>query len=204
MIEEPVTLWIEQVRKADEVAMRQIWQHFAGRLHEFARRKIRPNTRRAYDEQDAVQSMFHSLCQGLEEGRYPDLENRDNLWRLMLVMTGRKISKRHRYDQQLKRDNRRLLTESYFAPNPQDRDLPGLQLAAGEPTPEFLAEFSETFERLFGILETDDLKQVAMHRIEGFDDSEIAKRLECSRSTVQRRLAMIRKIWQTEMVDDER
>ncbi|MDB4545003.1 ECF-type sigma factor, partial [bacterium] len=161
-----------------------------------------PKTRRVYDEQDAVQSMFLSLCQGLKADRYPDLQNRDNLWRLMLVMTGRKISKRHRFDRQLKRDNRRLLTDSYFVQNSQDRNSPNLYPSAAEPTPELLAEFADTSSALIEALGTDNLKDVALLRIEGFDDCEIASRLQCSRSTVQRRLVMIRKIWEVELFND--
>jgi DNA-directed RNA polymerase specialized sigma24 family protein len=120
----------------------------------------------------------------------------------MLVMTGRKISKRHRFDRQLKRDNRRLLTDSYFVQNSQDRNSPNLYPSAAEPTPELLAEFADTSSALIEALGTDNLKDVALLRIEGFDDCEIASRLQCSRSTVQRRLVMIRKIWEVELFND--
>ena len=202
IIDDPVTIWIEQVRQSDDEAIKHVWQHFADGLQEYARGKIHPKTRRVYDEQDAVQSMFLSLCQGLKADRYPDLQNRDNLWRLMLVMTGRKISKRHRFDRQLKRDNRRLLTDSYFVQNSQDRNSPNLYPSAAEPTPELLAEFADTSSALIEALGTDNLKDVALLRIEGLDDCEIASRLQCSRSTVQRRLVMIRKIWEVELFND--
>ncbi|MDB4372677.1 ECF-type sigma factor [Mariniblastus sp.] len=202
IIDDPVTIWIEQVRQSDDEAIKRVWQHFADGLQEYARGKIHPKTRRVYDEQDAVQSMFLSLCQGLKADRYPDLQNRDNLWRLMLVMTGRKISKRHRFDRQLKRDNRRLLTDSYFVQNSHDRNSPNLYPSAAEPTPELLAEFADTSSALIEALGTDNLKDVALLRIEGFDDCEIASRLQCSRSTVQRRLVMIRKIWEVELFND--
>ncbi|MDB4370779.1 ECF-type sigma factor [Mariniblastus sp.] len=202
IIDDPVTIWIEQVRQSDDEAIKRVWQHFADGLQEYARGKIHPKTRRVYDEQDAVQSMFLSLCQGLKADRYPDLQNRDNLWRLMLVMTGRKISKRHRFDRQLKRDNRRLLTDSYFVQNSQDRNSPNQYPPAAEPTPELLAEFADTSSALIEALGTDNLKDVALLRIEGLDDCEIASRLQCSRSTVQRRLVMIRKIWEVELFND--
>ena len=51
---DPVSVWIVELRAADEVAARRIWEHFAIRLVAIARNSIRASTRRAYDEEDAV------------------------------------------------------------------------------------------------------------------------------------------------------
>jgi ECF sigma factor len=36
------------------------------------------------DEEDVVQNAFHSFFQGLARGRFPQLNDRDNLWRLLV------------------------------------------------------------------------------------------------------------------------
>lgn len=196
---DPVSLWIEELRQADEVAAHNVWQHFAARLHQSARKNLRAKTKRVYDEEDVVVSMFHSVCRGLAEGRFPDLQDRDSLWRLMLVVTGHKISNRHRHDQRQRRDNRRTLTDSVFIEREGEQvSQLGNRLLSREPTPEFVAEFHETSERLFGALEDPDLQGIAALRIEGYNDSEIADRMDCSRRTVQRRLTMIRQIWESQ------
>lgn len=191
---DPVSLWIEGLRQADDVAAHGVWNHFAGRLSELARRRISPSTKRVYDQEDAVQSMFLSVCLGLEEGRFPDLKDREGLWRLMLVITSQKISNRHRFDRQQRRDIRRTASESVFCPG-ADVDAfadNGLMLSR-EPTPEFAAEFLETCETLFHGLADPLLEQVVTLRLEGFSNTEISERMDCSRRTVQRRLEIIRR-----------
>lgn len=190
--EDPVSLWIEQLRASDEVAARRVWEHFAARLYLMARRKLRPETRRVYDEEDAALSMFESVCSGMAAGRFPDLQNRDSLWRLMLVITSQKISNRHRFDQQKCRDIRRNLADSIFSSS-EGSEMP---LISREPTPEFTAELEDTFERLFSCLDEPNLREIATLRMEGYTDEEIAQKLNCSRRTVQRRITIVRRHWE--------
>jgi DNA-directed RNA polymerase specialized sigma24 family protein len=164
-------------------------------LVEVARRKLRPDSRRAYDEDDAAQSAFHSLCRGVSDGRFDDLNDRDGLWRLLLVITARKIGERHKFDQREKRDIRRLVTESAFGPAASDSRGGLDQLASCEPSPEFAVEFSETCDRLHAELGDSSLEQVARLKLQGFTDGEVATELGCSRRTVQRRLEIIRRQW---------
>jgi len=76
MDSQSVTGWIDQISDGDEQAAEQLWQHISVRLHEFAQQKLDVQTRRQYDEHDAANSAFHSLCRGLADGRI-EAENRD-------------------------------------------------------------------------------------------------------------------------------
>jgi RNA polymerase sigma factor (sigma-70 family) len=193
--DEPVTRWIEELRQGDQSAARQVWQHFVGRLCTATRGELRPETRRVYDEEDAAQSAFNSLCAGVAAGRFPDLDNRHSLWRLLLVIASRKVAHRHRYDQQQCRDVRRNLEESIFC-LPTDSAVGRLgQLPSREPTPEYQAEFVETSIALFEVLDEPELQRIAELRIEGYGDTEIAERLDCSRQAVQRKVERIRRRW---------
>ena len=109
-----ISVWIEGLRNADDDSARRVWDHFGNRLLELAKGRLNSKTRRLYDEEDAVQSMFESVCFGFASGRFPDLKDRESLWRLMLVITGQKISNRHRFDLQQRRDVRRTVTDSVF------------------------------------------------------------------------------------------
>ncbi len=99
--DDSVTLWIEELRNADQAAARNLWNHFVSRLYELGRKKLRPETRRVYDEEDAAQSAFHSVCAGIAAGRFP-------------ALTARKVAHRHRHDQQQSRDVNRNLSDSIF------------------------------------------------------------------------------------------
>jgi DNA-directed RNA polymerase specialized sigma24 family protein len=68
------------------------------------------------------------------------------------------------------------------------------------PTPEFAATMADECARLLGQLD-DDLQQIALAKMEDFTNQEIAGKLDCSVSTVERSLRLIRKIWQREMAE---
>ncbi len=190
---DPITVWIDGLRNSDDSAALRIWNHFSLRLLELARTRLAPKTKRAYDEEDAVQSMFRSVCLGFAGGRFPDLQDRDSLWRLMLVITCQKISNRHRFDHQQRRDVRLTLTDSVFYNADSIAVTAESNLVSTEPAPEFVAEFVETCEKLFAEFDDPVLEKITTLRMEGFSDSEIATQLDCSRRTVQRRLEIIRR-----------
>jgi DNA-directed RNA polymerase specialized sigma24 family protein len=68
------------------------------------------------------------------------------------------------------------------------------RVASGDPTPEFAAMMAEEFHHRLGALD-DELRQVALLRLEGHSNDEIADRLGCARRTVARRLEQIRDAW---------
>lgn len=188
-----ITTWIDGLRQADSGAALGVWNHFSLRLIKLARSRLASKTKRAYDEEDAVQSMFRSICLGFAGGRFPDLNDRESLWRLMLVITYQKISNRHRYDKRQRRDVRRTLTDSAFCSSESPKFALKPAFASAEPAAEYVAEFVETCENLFSQFDDPILERITTLRLEGYTDSEIATQLDCSRRTVQRRLEIIRR-----------
>jgi DNA-directed RNA polymerase specialized sigma24 family protein len=195
--DDPITLWIEKLRTADTVAAQHLWDHFVGRLYELGRTKLRFETRRVYDEEDAALSAFHSVCTGIITGQFPDLRDRRGLWQLLVVITARKVAHRQRYDRQQRRDVRRNRAGSVRLPaGPKSTAVNLDTLPSREPTAEFVVEFVETFQHLFEDLHDLPLQQVVELRMQGHSDTEIADQLNCSRRTVQRRLEIIRRRWE--------
>ena len=87
-----VTKWIDQLQVGDAVAVRQLWERYFHRLVSLARKKLADAPRGMADEEDVALSAFDSFCRQAEQGRFPDLADRDGLWRLLVVMTARKVS----------------------------------------------------------------------------------------------------------------
>ena len=68
-------------------------------------------------------------------------------------------------------------------------------LVSREPTPEMAVEFAEQLSASLEALARDDLRQVALSKMEGFTNSEIAKQMGRSVTTIERKLRTIRSIW---------
>lgn len=193
--EDPVSQWIEQLATSDRDAANRLWQHFCRRLMSFARNRLSPTSRRVYDEEDAALSAFRSLCRGIESNRYPDINSRDNLWALLVVIAGRKIANRKRFDGQKKRAIGSTLTEDLFQAASGEDSSPLRLVASREPTPALAAEVADTSEHLLAILPEDDLKQLVLLKLEGYTNEDAAERLNVTRRTIQRKLERIRRCW---------
>ena len=95
-----VTRLIHDLRLEDpakrDVAARLIWQRYFHSLLELARshldRRVRPRT----DEEDIAQSMYKSFCLRQQRGEF-DLAGRDELWRLLVTITLRKVRQRRQH-----------------------------------------------------------------------------------------------------------
>ena len=85
-----VTAWIDHLRDGDRAAAQPLWEGYFQRLVRLARKKLRGAPRGMADEEDVALSAFDSFCRGAEQGRFPQLFDRDDLWRLLFVITERK------------------------------------------------------------------------------------------------------------------
>src|SRR3954452_19706131 len=85
-----VTHWIQALRGGDPGAAQKLWERYFPRLVGLARARLQGARRRAEDEEDVALSAFDSFCRGAREGRFPRLADRNDLWRLLVVLTARK------------------------------------------------------------------------------------------------------------------
>jgi DNA-directed RNA polymerase specialized sigma24 family protein len=192
-----ITRWLGGVKEGDEAAARALWERYFARLVRLARSKLQAARRsNVADEEDAALSAFDSFCAGAAQGRFPDLTDRDGLWRLLVVITSRKVQAQGRLVHRLKRGGGMVRNTS---------DLPGAgdadevealaRIVGTEPTPESAAVVAEEYRRLLDALGDETLRSVAIWRMEGYTSDEIGARLGCARRTVARQLALIRTIW---------
>jgi DNA-directed RNA polymerase specialized sigma24 family protein len=192
-----ITRWIAGVKGGDHAAAQPLWERYFARMMELARARLRASRCRdaASDEEDAALSAFDSLCAGLARGQFPRLADRDDLWRLLVVITTRKVQAQARRQRRQKRGGGRVQTASNLGdPDSQDDDDLLAQAVGSEPTPEFAALVAEEYRRLLARLDDDVLRKVAILRMEGFTTEEVAAQLGCARRTVVRQLALIRRI----------
>ena len=191
-----VTYWIGQLRAGDHAAAQQLWERYFARLVGLARARLRGAPRRAADEEDVALSAFDSFCRAAEQSRFPALLDRDGLWRLLVVLTARKALRLASHERRQKRGGGAVLSEAALAGADESDEGAGLAGVIGpEPTPEFAAQVAEECRRLLGRLGDAGLPAVALCKMEGYTNEEIAHRLDCAPRTVERKLRLIREIW---------
>src|SRR4051794_22068524 len=88
--ERSITVWIRALKSGDRAAARPLWEAYFRRLVALARARLHATSRRVADEEDVALSAFDSLIRRAEAGRFPEMEDRDDLWRLLVVLTVRK------------------------------------------------------------------------------------------------------------------
>jgi RNA polymerase sigma factor (sigma-70 family) len=191
MDSQSVTAWIDQLSDGNHQAAEQLWRHIYQQLHEFAQQKLDRQCRRHYDENDAANSAFHSLCRGLADGRL-DAENRNALWGLLAVITSRKISAQQRYLKRQKRGGGAVRGESGFA---EFGDAGINAIVGNQQGPAVLAEVSESCVQLLEAVPDETMKQILLLKFQGSTNAEIASELNCTERTIERKLERIRRIW---------
>jgi DNA-directed RNA polymerase specialized sigma24 family protein len=193
-----ITGWIGDLRNGGNSAAQHLWDRYFSRLVQLARRKLQAVGHRgaAEDEEDAALSAFNSFCQGVAGGQFSRLADRDDLWRLLVVLTLRKAVDQAKRQRAKKRGGRRAAGETALSGGSSDGDVPGFdQFAGTEPTPELAAIFAEEFCRVRAELRDDSLRQVFDMRWQGYSREEIATGLGCTVRTVSRKLDLIRQSW---------
>src|SRR5215831_12441993 len=150
-----VTAWIEQLKTGDAAAAAPLWEGYFRRLVGLARQKLGAAPRGVADEEDVALSAFDSFCRGAAQGRFPRLEDRDDLWQVLMMLTARKAINLVERECSQKRGGRMVRAAARG-------DTPGASatdaltaLPAPDPTPEFAAEVAEEIRRRLHALGDD-------------------------------------------------
>ena len=193
--EDSVTQWIVALKQGDQSAAQGLWEAYFRRLVGLAYARLRDAPRRIADEEDVALSAFDSFCRGAKAGRFPRLDDRNDLWQILVLITVRKAIDLRNYEGRPSRGRGRVQSLTDLTPE-------GLEAIGGdEPTPELAAQVAEEFRRLIDQLDDPTLRSVAIWKLEGYTDEEIATRLGCVTRTVERKLVRIRGIWANELTD---
>jgi DNA-directed RNA polymerase specialized sigma24 family protein len=184
-----VTRLIGLLKEGDSAAAQRLWEAYFQRLVALARDKLRDIPRRAADEEDVALSAFNCLFHGIVNGRFPQLQDRSDLWQLLFVLTVRKALNLARNEGRQCRGSGRVRSLS---------DLEGQGFAFArdvEPSPELAAQFADECRHLLHLLGDGVLRSVALWKLDGYTNGEIAARLGCVEETVERKLRVIRQRW---------
>jgi len=196
--------WLEELSQGDECAARWLWERYFDKLVRLARRKMEGLSLRSSDEEDVALSAMNSFCRGMAEQRFDEIGGADELWKLLVTITARKVCAHRRRHFAQKRGGGRVRGESIFHNGNDDSFDNGIgEVLGNEPTPELAVGLAENCMEMIDSLEDKTLQKIVLMTLEGYRTPEIAKKLGCVRRTVERKLQIIRDKWgQMQMTSD--
>ncbi len=192
-----LTVWLAPLKGGDPEAVRRVWEAAFPKLVSLARKRLLTISRAAADEEDLALSAFASFCRGAEQGRFPRLDDRTDLWQVLLMLVHRKAVTAARRETREKRGGGRTVQASAVAHDEAADPLASIR--TGEPPPDTAALVAEECDRLLKMLTDPTLRDVALWKMEGYTNAEIAKKIGRVEGTVERKLALIRQTWEGEV-----
>jgi DNA-directed RNA polymerase specialized sigma24 family protein len=180
-----ITRLFPLLKNGDRTAVQALWPRVFPRLLRVAASRLNRKLCRSGGPDDLANVVFLKFCDRLArpnvEQRFPRLENRTRLWNLLACFT-----RRAAYDFNKKMDRQREIVggESAFGTAGVDQS-PGR-----EPDGAVAAAVDD----LLGVL-SDDLRRVALLKMEGYTNREVAREIGRSETAVELRLRHIRAIW---------
>ena len=193
-INHSVTHLIDQLKSKDADAAEELWNRYFKRLLPLARSKLRGSAGQYVDEEDILVSVFDRLFTAAGNNKFAQLSDRNDLWQILLMLTERKIIDQQRRMTADKRGSGAVVRESEL-PN----DISQLrELVDQSPDPHWIASFNENLRSAILRLNDEKTREVALNKLEGRTNQEISEALYISISSVERKLRVIREVWQEE------
>ena len=189
-----VTRVIRQMQRGNRDGADLLWERFFLRLKLLVRDRFR-SRHGISDEEDLALESLGELFQGLMAGKYPSLKNRDEFWRLLVTVASRNVVDQINKERRQKRGGGRVFHESAFGNARGNNEALFEQIAAETETPEVQLMVSERCAELLESLRDPELQAIAVMRVAGSTNQEIADAMGVSLRSIERRLAEIRQYW---------
>ncbi len=195
-----ITQFFGKLRHGDRDAAAKLMDKYLPRLVGLARKTLTGNPRQVADEQDAAQSAFVSFWKRAERGDFGGDLDRDEIWKLLSTITVRKALKQVERERAQKRGGGQVYAESVLA------GVTGEKAGAGFGLDQQLGalpaeDFDLVCEELLMLLD-EEPRAFALMRLLGHKNREIAEMHGCTERKVERKLNLVRLIWQREIADD--
>jgi DNA-directed RNA polymerase specialized sigma24 family protein len=162
-----------------------------------ARHRLKAVRLRGVDAEDIALAALHSAFDAISKGRFPRLNDRRDLWQVLITLVDRRFAdERRRHFAQRRTPGAAPAEERPPRPDGGEKVRGDMDdLISEDPTPEFAVMFQEELLLRLQQLPKPELREIAVAKMEGWTNEEIAQRLNCVVRTVERRLEMIREIW---------
>lgn len=178
-----ITGLYQRWRSGDPAGFEQLITHFRSRLLALANSVRDRKFQSTAEAEDALQSAMFSLWESPNQAGLSESADRDDLWNVLGTMTVRKVLRHSERERAQKRGGGKVIT---------GMPVDAIAVVAKD------AGLGAHVEDLIGLLD-EDLRPFALLRLSGHTNQEIASELTCSERKVERKLQLVRAIWQEEM-----
>jgi RNA polymerase sigma factor (sigma-70 family) len=189
-----ISLHIALVKGQDAEGMTLLWERYIAMLLRYVASQCRTMPRLGAGAEDLAAEAFASFWKRASTGKFPGLVDREGLWKVLRTIARRKVARRARDENRIKRGGRAAFVPTDAATAFEDEDRAALEgLESREPSPADVAIVSEILAAAHDALPDPSLRDVLDLLLqEGYTQPEIARALGCSLTTVGRRVAEIR------------
>lgn len=198
-----ITILIHQLQRGRRDVMQELFEVYFLRLEALCRSWLNAGHRRVADEGDLAIEVLTSFLLTVADGELPELRSREDVWRLLAKrLKLRAIN----HTRDATRERREIESHRIGSARMSPEALSGItgveQLESREPNPleqviqdEELNRLAKLHEKLIGCLLHPKLKQIATLVLEGVSPELIGERVNLSRASVYRKLALIKGRW---------
>lgn len=181
---EPADDVLGRFERGDESAAEEIVEAYYERLVRLARKRLQSMPPQVADEEGAVVSALRSFFSAVQDGQFRKIHDEDDLWRLLATITARKAIRQLRVYWKQSGEANRVRRE---------QDVQSLLSVKSSPEEEAL--LLEEFRHRIESLSDETLREIALMKLEGCENQEIADRLKIHVRSVQRKLKLIESQW---------
>lgn len=178
-----ITILYQQWRLGNSESLNQLMSRFWPRLLALANSTLRGRVQRMADAEDALQSAMISFWERVEGGGFDNAMDRDDLWNVLGLITVRKAIKLQERERAQKRGGGKVVSGMPLEQEPQPHSDDGVDLVC-----------AELLEML-----GPELQPFALLRLTGYKNREIAEQFGCTERKVERKLQLVRAVWEQEV-----
>ena len=189
-----ISQWVLRLKSGNPTATQAIWDRFYPKLVEAANKRLIKNPDPATSGEDIAQSSFRNVCLGVLEGKYPQLENRDDLWKLLLVSMINRVRSHYR---SINAQKRAVSLEESI-------DSIDDELLVQFKSPAAQSELDDLIDFLLNKLDQEDpsgqLRQIAVLYLNEHSASDIAKIIHRRQTNILHKVQLIRALWEESLL----
>ena len=157
-------------------------QSYLPKLIRLAARKLESSKNSLVEPEDVVSSVFRTVFRRLKSGKL-ELDDDDSIWNVLVTVLVRRLQNKIRHENAAKRSINKTVELEEFLTLVFSRD----------PDPQDAVHFNQIIEDVCKHLNPES-RNVFELKIAGYNNFEIADKLNISPRTVGRRIALIRDI----------